>query len=357
MIVPYTHFQNQFRSQAEEILYNIGLVLDKGDMILGEEVRLFEEEFAQFIGVKHAIGVGNGTDSLIIIMRGLGIGPGDEVITSPNSWISSASSIALIGAKPVFADVGNDQLIDPVAIEKAITTNTKAIMPVHLTGKLCDMEAINKIGDQYGVPILEDAAQSVGTRNAGSSGLAGSFSLHPLKNLAGVGDAGIITTNDENLAQRLRSLRNHGLKNRDCVERWGLNSRLDSIQATVLRLRLKRLPEVISRRKHLAGLYGAALSGHCGKPNTEDHTYHTYTVQCDARDVLKRHLAAQGIETKIHYPIPIHLQECAKDLGYKEGDFPNAEAQAKRILSLPINEFLTEEQINYTCEKINEFYN
>ncbi len=356
MKVPYTNFQKLFRSQGEQILFSVGSVLDKGDMILGEEVREFEREFAKSQGAEHAIGVANGTDSLILCLAALGVGPGDEVITSPNSWISSASSIALLGAKPVFADVSDDQLIDPEAVELAITRRTKAIMPVHLTGRMCDMQRLMELGKHHGVPIIEDAAQAAGCENAGSFGLFGSFSLHPLKSLGACGDAGVITTSDHKQAEALRLLRNHGLKDRDHVVRWGYNSRLDSIQAAVLRHRLALLPKVIERRRHLASRYTSSLKNQVKTPNDEGHTYHTYTIQCDNRDSLKDYLESKNIETKIHYPIPIHLQECAKYLNYELGDFPNAEYQARRILSLPINEFLTEDQIDYVCDKIKEFY-
>lgn len=356
MIVPYTNFSKLFRSQGAQILFTVGSVLDKGDMILGEEVKEFEKEFAKVQGADHAIGVANGTDSLIICMAALGVGPGDEVITAPNSWISSASSIALLGAKPVFADVGEDQLIDPEMVELAITRRTKAIIPVHLTGRMCDMQSLMELSKLHKVPILEDAAQAVGCENAGSFGLFGSFSLHPLKSLGACGDAGIITTNDSEQAKTLKLLRNHGLKDRNHISRWGYNSRLDSIQAAILRHRLINLPKVIERRRHLASKYTSRLKNIVKTPVDEGHTYHTYTIQCEQRDFLLEHLKNKNIETKIHYPIPIHLQECAKSLNYELGDFPNAEYQASRILSLPINEFLTEDQINYVCEKIEEFY-
>lgn len=356
MKVPYTNFQAQFRAMAQLTIGQIAAVLDQGDMILGKEVKTFEEEFAEFTGTKHAIGVANGTDSLILCMVALGIGPGDEVITAPNSWISSASSIALIGAKPVFADVGEDQLINPEAIELAITRRTKAIMPVHLTGRLCDMQNICQIAEHHGVPIIEDAAQAAGVKHAGALGLFGSFSLHPLKSLGACGDAGVITTDDHEQAEKIRRLRNHGLVDREHVKHWGYNSRLDSIQATILRLRLRQLPVVIERRRHLARQYTKALEGIVLCPKDEGHSYHTYTIQASGRNELQVHLQKKGIETKIHYPIPLHLQEAAAGLNYQEGDFPQTERQANRILSLPINEYLSEEQIGYVIDQIKEFY-
>ena len=363
MEVSYVDFPSQFRFSRQRTLEAIGAVFERGDFIQGLEVQLFEEEFARLCGVKHAIAVANGTDSLILGMRALGIGRGDEVITAPNSWISSASSIALVGATPVFADVDADQNISPAAIKKAITQRTKAIMPVHLTGRLARMDEISEIGLQTGIPILEDAAQAVmakrGSFVSGACGLMGSFSLHPLKNLNAAGDAGIVTTNDDQLAPTLRLLRSHGLKNRDEVEFWGYNSRLDTIQAAVLRLRLKELPAVSEPRRATAAFYNENLKDCCRVPTEtagEFHTYHVYVIQTPKRDALKKYLEENGIQTKIHYPIPIHLQNAAKYLGHKAGDFPVTEAQANQILSLPVHQFLSQEQKEYVVQCIQKFF-
>lgn len=361
--VPYVNFPQQFKESQKEIMMAIQTVMLRGDFILGKEVTLFEQEFAKICGTKHAIGMSNGTDTLIISMRALGIGPGDEVITAPNSWISSASSIALIGARPVFVDVGPDQNLDPNLIERAITKKTKAIMPVHLTGRCARMPEILAIAAKYNLPVIEDSAQSIGasigTIKSGAGGLLGSFSLHPLKNLNAAGDAGIITTNHDELAHKLKMWRNHGMRNRDEIDFWGYNARLDTIQAAILLPRLKELPKLIERRRYLAKKYVATLSNVVQCPvelTNELHTYHVFVIQCDHRDKLKLFLETRGIETKIHYPIPIHLQLAAKYLGYKHGDFPMAEAQAQRILSLPINQYLTDEQVDYTINAIQTFY-
>lgn len=363
MRVPYVNFPQQFAETREETLRAVAAVMERGDFIQGKEVGEFEAGFAKLCGVKHAIGVANGTDSLIMCMRALNIGPGDEVITTPNSWISSASSIALIGAKPVFVDVADDQNLDVNLLEKAITKKTKCIMPVHLTGRCARMPEILAIAKKHGIPVLEDAAQSVGAVTggikAGAGGLFSSFSLHPLKNLNATGDAGIITTNDDEMATKLRMMRNHGMRNRDEIDFWGYNSRLDTVQAAVLIPRLKQLPDVIEKRRAFAKRYTAGLKDVVQCPverEDEFHTYHVYVVQCDRRDELQKYLAGMDIETKIHYPIPIHLQRCAKDLGYKKGDFPVTERQAGRILSLPVNQFLKNDQIDFVVGAIQKFY-
>ena len=363
MQVPYVNFPKQFAESREETMSAIAAVMERGDFILGKEVQEFEAEFAKLCGVRYAIGVANGTDSLIMCMRALGIGAGDEVITTPNSWISSASSIALIGARPVFVDVADDQNMDVSLLEKAITPRTKCIMPVHLTGRCSRMPELLAIAKKHKIPVLEDAAQSVGAVSggikAGAGGLFSSFSLHPLKNLNATGDAGIITTDNDEMGMKLRMYRNHGMRNRDEIDFWGYNSRLDTVQAAVLLPRLRHLPNVIEQRRAFAKRYTAGLSKVVQCPverEDEFHTYHVYVIQCEKRDQLQQALAGKGIETKIHYPIPIHLQKCAKDLGYRKGDFPVTERQAERILSLPINQYLENDQIEFVIESINQFY-
>jgi dTDP-4-amino-4,6-dideoxygalactose transaminase len=361
--VPYINFPQQFKEGREETMAAVEAVMSRGDFIQGKEVKEFEQEFAKLCGVKHAIGVANGTDSLIICMKAIGIKPGDEVITAPNSWISSASSIALIGAKPVFVDVADDQNLDPNLLERAITKKTKCIMPVHLTGRCARMPEILSIAKKYGIPVLEDAAQSVGAITAGIKAGAGgtfsSFSLHPLKNLNSAGDAGIITTNDDELAASMKKWREHGMKNRDEIDHWGYNSRLDTLQAAILLPRLRRLPDVIEKRRASAKRYTKGLAGVVQVPverEDEFHTYHVYVIQCDRRDELRAYLAEKGIDCKVHYPIPIHLQKCSSELGYKKGDFPVTERQAERILSLPINQYLGADQIDLVVESIRKFY-
>lgn len=361
--VPYTDFPSQFEAEREELLGALEQVLRQGHFILGEEVEAFEQAFARLCGAAHAIGVANGTDALILGLKALGIGPGDEVITAPNSWISSASSIVLAGATPVFADVGEDFLLDPAQVEAAVTPRTKAIMPVHLTGRCADMAALNAVAARHRLAVIEDAAQAAGARRhgqaAGSFGTLACFSLHPLKNLNAAGDGGVITTQDEALARRVRLLRNHGLRTRDEVVLWGFNSRLDTIQAAILRHRLARLPQVIETRRRHAARYRDLLKGviRCPTEGVEEHaTYHLFMVRCDRRDALVAWLTARGVDTRVHYPTPIHLQPCSAPLGYHRGDLPVTEAQADQILSLPVHQELTDEQVDYAARMIVEFY-
>lgn len=363
LTVPYVNFPQQFADSQEETLRAMQAVFERGNFILGQEVSQFEQEFARISNVKYAVGVANGTDSIIMGLRLLGVKEGDEVITASNSWVSSASAVALIGAIPVFADVLPDQNIDPAEIEKKISSHTKCILPVHLTGRCARMPEILAIGKKHGIPVLEDAAQAVmarvGEYTAGNAGIMASFSLHPLKNLNAAGDAGIVTTNDESLYEKLKMVRNHGLKNRDEIVFWGYNSRLDTLQAAVLLTRMKNLPDYIAARRKNAQSYTEALHDIVDCPverKDEFHTYHVYVIQCDRRDQLQQFLTQRGIETKVHYPIPIHQQEAARYLGYKKGSLPVTEKQAERILSLPINQYTTEAQIAWVTESIRHFY-
>lgn len=362
--VPYVDFPEEFRRNKESILSAVTAVLEKGDFILGDAVTQFEKEFAAICNVKHAISVANGTDAIILVLKALNIGAGDEVITASNSWISSASAIALVGATPVFADVESDQNISPTAIEKAITQRTKAILPVHLTGRCARMNEILAIAKKHGIPVIEDAAQAVTAEvngvKAGAMGIAGCFSLHPLKNLNAVGDAGIITTNDDELAHKLRLLRHHGLKNREEVEFWGYNSRLDTVQAAVLRSRLPNLKGYLQKRRENARFYDEALRGCVRIPQDSSerpHTYHVYVIQTEHRDELKAFLQERGIETKVHYPIPIHQQKAAAYLKVPVGSLPVTEKQAREILSLPIHPYLSAQQLQYVADAIREFVN
>jgi dTDP-4-amino-4,6-dideoxygalactose transaminase len=364
--VPYVNFKLQFAELRHEILGAITPILEDGDFVLGKAVAQFEKDFSPYCNCKYVVGVASGTDALFLSMKALGIGPGDEVITPTNSFLATAASIIATGAKPVFVDVREDYNIDPALIEKAITRRTKAILPVHLTGRPADMEPIMMIAKKHKLFVIEDAAQAVGAKykgkRVGSFGDAAGFSLHPLKNLNIAGDGGIITTNSESLHKKVMLLRNHGLKNRDECECWGFNSRLDSIQAAIADVKLKHLEKWTERIREIAELYRKGLKGIKGvlsipvdKP-FEESVYHTFIIQCEKRDELQRYLLEKGIGTKIHYPIPIHLQKAAEGLGYKEGDFPVAEEQAKRILSLPIYPELTEEQIKAVINEIKKFY-
>jgi dTDP-4-amino-4,6-dideoxygalactose transaminase len=363
MKVPYVDFPSQYAMERKRLMARLDKTLSRGEHILGTEVSIFESKLASLCGVRHAIGVANGTDALVMVLRALGIGPGDEVITAPNSFVASASSIALTGAVPAFADVKGDQLMDPASLERAITPRTKAIIPVHLTGKICDMESILSIAKRHGLMVIEDAAQAIGAergrRRAGSFGIAGCFSFHPLKNLNAAGDAGGIVTDNDALADKLRLMRNHGLKSREEVLFWGYNSRLDAIQAAILNIRLPALRSVVSKRRRNAATYRKGLTGvvECPQDDADARdVYHLFVIQCDRRDQLKDFLANAGIATAVHYPVPIHLQPASAGLRIARGAFPETERQSRRILSLPIHQNLTRAQIDYVVRKIREFY-
>ncbi len=364
MKVPYIDLAGQHREIREELLETIGAVLDSGQFILGELVRSFEQRFAELSGTKYAVGVASGTDALILSMKVLNIGPGDEVITAPNSFLATASSIELVGAKPVFVDVRDDYNIDPDKIEPAITSRTKAIIPVHLTGRPADMFPILKIADRYNLYVIEDAAQAVRAeyhgQRVGSFGTLGCFSLHPLKNLNACGDAGIITTNNSEFYEKLLVLRNHGLINRDECQVWSINSRLDAIQAAILNVKINYLKQWEKRRREIATTYYQNLKDIVEAPKDKSYeksVYHTFVIQMEQRNHLQKFLASKGIDTKIHYPIPIHLQQSAQKLGYQKGDFRVAEKQLETILSLPIHPNLTDAQIEFCCNTIINFYN
>ena len=364
MKVPYINLALQHQLIKQELLDAAEKVLTSGQFILGDEVKRFEESFAKIAGTKYAVGVDNGTDALVLSMKALGIGKGDEVITAPNSFLASASSIALVGATPVFADVRDDLNMDPEKVEKAITKKTKAILAVHLTGRPADMDALLKICKRRKIHLIEDCAQAVGAeyngKRVGSFGIIGCFSLHPLKNLSATGDGGVLTTNNEKIYQWLLKARNHGLKNRDECDFWSMNSRLDNLHAALLNVKLKYLDKWNDRRKKIASMYYERFKKldmivpH-DKPN-EKAVYHTFIIQTKHRDELKKYLLEKGIDTKVHYPIPIHFQKAAKYLGYKKGDFPVTEKQMKTILSLPIYPELTDEQVKEVADNIVNFF-
>ncbi len=362
--VPFVDLAAQFADEREELLAVTEAVYRRGMYVGGSEIDAFEEAVAEYCECPDAVAVGSGTDALIFGLKALGVGPDDEVITPPNSFIASTGAIVAVGAKPVFADVLDDQNIDPAEVEAAITPRTRAVMPVHLSGRVAAMDRILDIAERHGLRVIEDAAQAVGSRyrgqRSGTFGDVGCFSAHPVKNLNAVGDAGFVVTADAEIAERVRRLRNHGLADRDTALEWGLASRMDTLQAAILTLRLKHLDSVIERRRRNGQLYRERLDPeHVFVPppiNAEFNTYHTFVVQADRRDALKRHLAERGIETAIHYPVPIHLQPAAAALGHRKGDFPRAERQAERILSLPIHQFLAPEDIAYVAETINGFY-
>jgi dTDP-4-amino-4,6-dideoxygalactose transaminase len=361
--VPFVDLGRQYASLRDEILRTIDDVLRSGQYILGPEVDHFEAEAAQFCGSQFAVGVANGSDSLWLSMKCLGIGAGDEVITAPNSFIASAWAIAAVGATPRFSDVDETLNLDPSKLESAITPKTKAIMPVHLTGRVANMEVLLDVARRHKLHVIEDAAQAIGAsrhgKKAGSFGTVGSFSLHPLKNLAAFGDGGLVTTDNAELASQLRLMRNHGLKTRDESVIWGYNSRLDAVQAAVLRIKLRHLSRWNAQNRNLGERYNNALARYVHVPRSEageEQIYHRYVIQTDRRNELQSYLAAKGIDTKVNYPTPIHLQEASASLGYKRGDFPVAEKLADRILSLPLYPEFTNAEQDRVIAGIEDFF-
>jgi dTDP-4-amino-4,6-dideoxygalactose transaminase len=361
--IPFVDLGAQYAEEREELLGIIDRTLAAGQYIGGQVVENLEQDLAALCGVKHAVALNSGTDALILGMTALGIGPGDEVITPPNSFVASAAAIIHLGARPVFVDVVDDQNLDPSKIESAITQRTKAIMPVHLTGRIADMDPIMEIARRRGLKVVEDAAQAVGSRYrgrvSGSFGDIGCFSAHPLKNLNACGDSGFLTTNEDRVADAVRLLRNHGLIDRNTVARFGQVSRLDTLQAAILRYRLTRLDSIVDRRRANVALYRRTLNAKQVflplERQYEFNAYHTLVVQVDHRDELQSHLAALGIGTAIHYPIPIHLQPAAAALGHRAGDFPVCERQAGRILTLPIHPWLSGQDITRVAAEVNGF--
>ena len=362
--INYIDLALQFEQEAEFLQPEIDRVLRSGMHVGGPEVEAFEREVADYIGSEHAIGVGSGTDALILAMKAYGIGPGDEVITPPNSFATSTSSIVAVGATPVFADVCEDELLDPNAVRQAITPRTRAIMPVHLRGGMCDMEKLKVIADKHELIVIEDAAQAIGSAwqgiKAGAIGDIGCFSAHPLKVLNAIGDAGFVTTDDPEIAGRIRRLRNAGLKDRDTVAEWSGVSRLDPIQATVLRARLKRIEQTIQRRRFIADAYLTAFSTLAGmtlpleRPD-ETRVYNTFTIQCHDRDGLQQHLSDAGIQAFVHYPTPLNRQPAASNLSINNPT-PVADSLAERILSLPVHQHLRDSEVTRIIEAILAFF-
>lgn len=364
MTVKYLDLPRQF--QDEELFGLLKQQFDRCQFVMGPEVEQFEKQFAALCGVPHALGLNSGTDAIFLALKALGVGPGDEVITVPNSFVATAGAIVAAGAKPVFVDVASDYNMDVTLIEGAITSHTRALLPVHLTGNPADMTSIMKIAEKHKLFVIEDAAQavtaSVDGKRVGSFGDAGCFSLHPLKNLNVSGDGGALTTISADLHEKVRMLRNHGLKNRDEIEFFGYNSRLDTLQAMVAIHVMKKVDAVTEARQRNAAIYdqefasmGEAVVLPPRRANVTQ-VFHTYIVRAKERAALIEHLAGKGIETKIHYPIPIHLQKPCRELGYKKGDFPECERQSEEILSLPVHQHLEEKQIYHVAESVKKFY-
>jgi dTDP-4-amino-4,6-dideoxygalactose transaminase len=366
MTVPFVDLKAQYKSIQQEIDTAIANVIGETAFIGGKYVKEFEQKFAELYGVMHVISCANGTDSLYILMKMLGIGEGDEVITVANSWISSSETISQAGAKPIFVDIDETYYsMNENLLEAAITPNTKAVIAVHLQGQMCNIEAMEAICNKHGVVLIEDCAQShlseyKGIR-AGLRGIAGSFSFYPGKNLGAYGDAGCIITNDDALAEKCRMYANHGALKKHHHQIEGINSRLDGLQAAILSAKLPYLLEWTEQRIANAKRYDEALKGieQIVLPQVRDnskHTYHLYVIRAERRDELMAYLKEQGIETAIHYPTPLPLLPCYAYLGYKAADFPVASSYQIQILSLPIYPELTQESVDYVARTIKQFY-
>ncbi|WP_297480007.1 DegT/DnrJ/EryC1/StrS aminotransferase family protein [Thermococcus sp.] len=359
-MIPLVDLKREYREIKEEIDLAIGRVLERGWFILGEELVAFEREFGQYIGTKHVIGVNSGSDALYLAVKALGIGKGDEVITVSHTFISTVDAITRNGARPVFVDIDPETYtMDVSQLENAITERTKAIIPVHIYGHPADMAPIMEIANDYGLYVIEDASQAHGAeykgKKVGSIGHVSCFSFYPTKNLGAYGDAGAIATNDDELADKLRMMRNYGSPRKYYHEFVGVNSRLDEIQAAVLRVKLKYLDKWNQRRRKIARVYKELLRDtDIITPIEKEwakHVYHLYVVQHGKRDELEKCLLSKGIHVQIHYPVPVHLQPAYTKLGFNV-ELPITERVSQRILSIPMSPWLSEEEVKYVAEAI-----
>jgi len=362
--VRYSYLPQQF-ADPSAILEELRRFVPTGDFTLGKPVGEFERRFADVIGTRHAIGCGSGTDALKLPLRALDIGHGDEVITAANTFIATVGAINEIGARPVFVDCDDSFCMDVSRVEAAITPRTKAIMPVHFTGYMTDMRRLMPIAEKHKLPVVEDACQGILAdiegKKSGTWGIAGGFSLHPLKNLNVWADGGIIVTNDHAMAEKLRLLRNHGLKNRDEIEILGYNSRLDSVQAIVGNWLIKDVHDITSKRIANAAYYDAALREISQvrvppRPSDCKRVFHLYIVFAERRDQLFQYCLDKGIEAKVHYPIPLYQQKGLAHFGYKPGDFPVSDRHAREIISFPCDQHLSREQQDYVIATVRNFY-
>jgi dTDP-4-amino-4,6-dideoxygalactose transaminase len=357
---PFIDLKAQYMNIKDEIQRCINEILETSQYILGENVKILEDEIKAYLGVKEAIAVASGTDALHLTLKALNIGKGDEVITTPFTFFATVEAIIYVGAKPVFVDIEEKTYnIDPDKIEEKINPNTKAIIPVHIFGCPADMEKINKIADKYGLKVIEDAAQAFGAKikdkKVGTFADLGCFSFYPSKNLGCYGDGGMVVTNSSELAEKIRILRNHGSRGKYLHETIGLNSRLDEIQAGILRVKMRYIEQYNELRRKKSALYTSFLNDVVITPKEPPHTYHVfhlYSIRSKERDKIKEILHTHRFPSVVYYPLPLHLQEALKFLSYKLGDFPVAEAVSKEILSLPIYPELPEEEVLQTSQII-----
>lgn len=358
-MIPMVDLSAQYQALKAEIDAGIQEVLDTTRFILGPNVQAFDEEAAAYLGVRHAISCASGTDALHLALRAAGIGEGDEVITPPFTFIATAEAIRYVGANPVFVDVDPRTMnLDPALVEAAITPRTRAILPVHLFGQPADLDAIGAIAERHGLPLVEDCAQSfgaaLGDKMTGGIGLAGCHSFFPSKNLGGYGDGGMITTNDDALAEQVRVLRNHGSRERYHHEIIGYNSRLDELQAAILRVKLRHIDEFNRERRRVAHAYSERLADLVTVPYEDGkgtHVYHQYTILSERRADIHKALETQGIASAIYYPIPLHRQQAFADL-YRDASLPVSDSLAEQCLSLPIFPELRDEQVSEIAEVI-----
>lgn len=370
MNIPIFDLKTQYEEIRDEINGAICQVMESGTYIMGHNVLELEREISSYIGTKYAISVANGTDALLLSLHALGIGPGDEVITSPYTFFATAEAVSRVGATPVFADINPGTYnIEPIEIQNKITKRTKAIIPVHIFGQPANMDAIMNTAAKYGLFVIEDACQAFGSsykgKKSGSIGTVGCFSFFPTKNLGCCGDGGIVVTNDENIAKKISLLRTHGGEKKYVHTVLGYNSRLDEIQAAILRVKLKHVDRWNFKRNQIAHTYNKLLDtdffARCNMSTPyEDkntyHIYHLYTLCVPERDELKRYLEHKGIAAGVYYPIPLHLQEVYRGLGYVKGDMPNAERMAEKAICLPIGPNLSDSSIKYIVSEIEKFY-
>lgn len=364
-MIPVLDLQAQYAAIGDELEAAVLEVLRSGAYILGPQVEAFERECAAYLGVPRAVGLASGTDALRIALDALGVTQGDEIITTPFSFIATANTISRAGATPVFTDIDARTFnLDPADVERRITARTKGIVAVHLYGQPADMDALLALAERHGLWVLEDACQAIGAtwhgRMAGTIGIAGCFSFYPTKNLGAAGDAGLLCSTNAAFGDRVALLARHGSRQRYNAEAIGYNSRLDAIQAAILRVKLRYLDRWNDSRRRIAARYSDLLQDMpvetpCESPAAR-HVYHQYTIRAPERDALAAYLADHGIGTMIYYPIPIHLQPLYRDLGYEPGSLPQSERAAAEVLSLPIYPELTDEQIGYVVSHIRRFY-
>ena len=364
MHVRYSYLKQQFED-CDDLWDELKRFVSTGDFTLGKPLKAFEEKFAGLIGSKHAIGVNSGTDAIKLSLKALGVGPGDEVITAANTFVATVGAIAELGAVPVFVDCDDTFCMDVSQVERVITSKTKALVPVHFTGYMTDMRKLTPIAESHNLPVVEDACQSIlgaiGNKNAGTWGVSGAFSLHPLKNLNVWSDGGVIVTSDDVLADKLRLLRNHGLVDRDTVQIMGCNSRLDTIQAVVGNWLIPRTQDIAQQRIKNAKYYDDGLrkiSQIRIPPRPADYriVYHLYIVFAEDRDALLEHCIKSGIEAKVHYPVPIYRQPALHYLNHQEGDFPVTDCHAKNIISFPCDQHLSTEEMDFVIDTVTRFY-